>query len=102
MVRLAQIARLVKLAHFRKLSRSKMLTRIQEAEIIGNRAEIRPGLVFLFADCLEARRHASSHCTGLPAAIEIGAMDFNWSSSVSTLFQSSWSFFVSIGAEGSE
>jgi hypothetical protein len=33
----------------------KKLARLYEAEITGNRAEIRPGLVFLFADCLEGK-----------------------------------------------
>jgi hypothetical protein len=44
----------------------------------------------------------SSQCAGLPATVGTGTTDFNWSSADSTLFQSSWSFFVSIGTERSE
>ena len=42
----------------------------------------RTGRVFLFYYC-------TGYCAGLPSAIEIGVIDFNWSSSLSTLFQSS-------------
>ena len=39
---------------------------------------------------------------GLRAAIGVGAMDFNCSSSLNTFFQSSASFFISNAAERSE
>ena len=42
------------------------------------------------------------YCPGWRAAIGVGVMDFNWSSSLKTFFQSSSSFFISIAAEGSE
>ena len=55
----------------------------------------------LTAAFLKWSNHTGNHCTGLPATGGTGAADFNWSSSVSTLCQRTWFFFVSIGTERS-
>jgi hypothetical protein len=68
-----------------------------------------PAVLHLVVDLLRANaslsmlapeaRHCARFVAVLPAAIGIGGLDFNWSSPLNTLFQSSWSFVVSIATE---
>ena len=48
------------------------------------------------------QRSPGDHCAGATATVGAGATAFNWSNSVSTACQRTWSFFVSIAAVGSE